>query len=55
MNDLLADLIHLIEARKHFVVDLVNGATADGIVRMVLHEQKPSLMEDVSWFESCQV
>ncbi len=45
-GDLFGDLVHLVEARLHFIVNLVDGTAADGIVRMVFHQQTPCLADD---------
>ncbi len=41
-----ADLIHLVETDFHFIMDLVDGAAADRVVRVVFHEQAPCLVEE---------
>ncbi len=46
LRDLFTDLLHLIEARFHLFVHLVNGTAANRIVRMTRHQQLPCLADD---------
>ena len=40
-RDLFADLLHLVEAKPHFLVNLIHAAATDGVVGVVLQEVAP--------------
>ena len=46
-GDLLAYLLHLIEAGSHLGVHLVDGTSADRVMRMALHEQPPGGLQQL--------
>ena len=45
-DELVGDLLHLVEAGAHLIVDGVDGAPADGVVRVAGQEDPPRLVEE---------
>ncbi len=43
--DVVAELAHVLEAREHLAVDRVDGAAADGVVRVVQEQEPPRLAQ----------
>ena len=42
-RDLLGDLLHLVEAKPHFLMDLIHTAATNGVMRVVLEQQVPGV------------